>query len=82
DNGVGRKNADLLKSKSAEKQKSMGMKITSKRLALLNRNMEQTYFQVDDLLDKQGNAGGTRVTLKIQYKDNIKETPDKYSTGL
>ncbi|MES1215777.1 MAG: histidine kinase, partial [Bacteroidota bacterium] len=42
DNGVGRKNADLLKSKSAEKQKSMGMKITSKRLALLNRNMEQT----------------------------------------
>ncbi|MES1214472.1 MAG: hypothetical protein ABUT20_03060, partial [Bacteroidota bacterium] len=76
DNGVGRKNADLLKSKSAEKQKSMGMKITSKRLALLNRNMEQTSFQVDDLLDEAGNAAGTRVTLKIQYKDNLRAVPE------
>jgi LytS/YehU family sensor histidine kinase len=36
DNGIGRKNAETLKSKSAEKQKSMGMQITAERLALFN----------------------------------------------
>ena len=38
DNGVGREQAELLKRKSAEKQKSMGLQITTERLALLNKD--------------------------------------------
>jgi len=73
DNGVGRKNAETFKSKSAEKQKSMGMQITAERLALLNENFEQTNFNVEDLVDAEGQAAGTRVTLKIRYKETIED---------
>lgn len=73
DNGVGRKKAEALKSKSAEKQKSMGMQITAGRLALLNKDTEQTIFKVEDLVDAEGQAAGTRVTLKIRYKGSIEE---------
>jgi sensor histidine kinase YesM len=72
DNGVGREQAELLKSKSAEKQKSMGLKITSERLSLLNNNSnEQTFFTIEDLADENENAIGTRVHLKIFYKEMI-----------
>jgi tetratricopeptide (TPR) repeat protein len=73
DNGVGRKKAEALKSRSAEKQKSMGMQITAGRLALLNKDTEQTTFSVEDLVDTEGHAAGTRVTLKIRYKDSVEE---------
>lgn len=70
DNGIGREQAELLKSKSAEKQKSMGLKITTERLSLLNSNSnEQTFFTVEDLIDENGNAMGTRVHLKIYFKE-------------
>jgi LytS/YehU family sensor histidine kinase len=70
DNGVGREQAELLKSKSAEKQKSMGLKITTERLSLLNNNSnQQTFFTIEDLVDENGNALGTRVHLKIFYKE-------------
>jgi hypothetical protein len=70
DNGVGREQAELLKSKSVEKQKSMGLKITTERLSLLNNNSnEQTFFTIEDLTDEDGSATGTRVHLKIFYKE-------------
>lgn len=69
DNGIGRKNAETLKSKSPEKQKSMGMQITAERLALFNSDAEQTIFRVEDLVDASGRAAGTRVTLKIRYRE-------------
>ncbi len=70
DNGVGRKSAELLKSKSAEKQKSMGLKITTERLRLLNNNSnQQTFFTIEDLVDENGSAIGTRIHLKIFYKE-------------
>ncbi len=70
DNGIGREQAELLKSKSVEKQKSMGLKITSERLSLLNNNSnEQTFFTIEDLVDENGKAIGTRVHLKIFYKE-------------
>lgn len=72
DNGVGREKAELLKSKSAEKQKSMGLKITTERLGILNNNSnEQTFFSIEDLTDENGNAIGTRVHLKIYYKEMV-----------
>ncbi|MFI5130188.1 MAG: two-component regulator propeller domain-containing protein [Chitinophagales bacterium] len=73
DNGIGRKQAETLKSKSAEKQKSMGMRITAERLALLNKDDEQTIFYIEDLVDTEGRAAGTKVTLKIRFKGTLEE---------
>jgi tetratricopeptide (TPR) repeat protein len=74
DNGVGRDKAALYKSKSAEKEKSLGLKITSARLDLLNGNDEKgTSFEIFDLLDDEGKAAGTAVHLKIAYKEFAQE---------
>jgi len=70
DNGVGRNKAAQIKSKSAEKQKSMGLQITTERLALLNKDHdEQTFFNIKDITDNEGNPAGTRVILKMNYKN-------------
>jgi tetratricopeptide (TPR) repeat protein len=69
DDGVGRKKAALLKSKSAEIHKSMGMQITAERMALLTgAGMEEPFFTIRDLHDA-GCASGTEVTLKISVYD-------------
>jgi LytS/YehU family sensor histidine kinase len=66
DDGVGRKRAAELKSKSASKNKSLGMKITSHRLELINTLSDKdTTVEVIDLVDCSGDACGTRVVLKI-----------------
>jgi LytS/YehU family sensor histidine kinase len=44
DNGVGRAKAAELKSKSAVKKKSLGLQITKERLALLNKDSNETTF--------------------------------------
>jgi sensor histidine kinase YesM len=44
DNGIGRSKASMFKSKSAEKQKSVGLTITTERLALLNKNTDERTF--------------------------------------
>lgn len=66
DNGIGRKKAEKLKSKSDTSHKSYGMKITEGRMDLINEihNMN-TSVQVDDLYDELGNAAGTKVTIRI-----------------
>ena len=51
DNGIGRSKAAALRSKSAEKQKSLGLQITKERLALLNEEFaNETFFHIDDLV--------------------------------
>ncbi len=66
DNGVGRQKAGMLKSKSAQKHKSMGLQITAERLRLLaGAGTPGHYFDIEDLYDKDGNPAGTRVVLKI-----------------
>ncbi|HMH22290.1 MAG TPA: histidine kinase [Puia sp.] len=70
DNGVGREAAAQLKSKSATKEKSMGLKITKERLSLINRGMEdRSSFEFVDLFDPEGNAAGTKVILRIGTKE-------------
>ncbi|HVY74340.1 MAG TPA: histidine kinase [Puia sp.] len=70
DNGIGRQAASLLKSKSVEKQKSMGLKITQERLELMNGNHEgKTYFEVEDLFDNHGQPAGTAVTIRISARE-------------
>jgi sensor histidine kinase YesM len=66
DNGVGRTKAMELKSKSATKRKSFGMKLTGDRLELINQLYQtQTQVQILDLMDATGQPAGTEVMLQI-----------------
>lgn len=74
DNGIGREKAAELKSKSTERQKSLGLKITNNRLALLNQlNREDSYYEMNDIIDGNGKTGGTQVDFRIRYKDVVEE---------
>lgn len=70
DNGIGRKKAEEVKSKSAQKHKSMGMRITQSRIhfskLMSNLNLELEIF---DLVDDGNKACGTRVVLHMKQKD-------------
>lgn len=60
DNGIGRKAAAALKSKSATANKSFGLKMTSERIELINQLYQtQTQVKIEDL------EVGTRVTIEI-----------------
>lgn len=66
DNGVGRERAAELKSKSASPNKSLGMKLTENRLAILNeRSAWNASVVIEDLHDHYGEAAGTKVILTI-----------------
>lgn len=66
DDGIGRVKAADLKSKSANKGKSFGMKLTSERLALINQLYKSdTQVQILDLIDAEGEPAGTEVLLQI-----------------
>jgi tetratricopeptide (TPR) repeat protein len=74
DDGVGREKAEEYKSKSAEKEKSMGLKITTERLSLLNQGTTGgTFYKIEDVRNEQGEIAGTRVKLQIKYKENVEE---------
>ncbi len=62
DNGIGRQKAQQLKSKSATRDKSMGIKITNDRLNLYQAH---THVEIIDLFDQYGCPAGTRVVLHI-----------------
>ncbi len=69
DNGIGRNKAAMLNSKSAEKNKPLGVKLTTERLALMGRGDEdRTGCNIEDLRDKDGNAAGTKVIVKLGYR--------------
>ena len=75
DNGVGRAKAEEMRSKTAEKEKSMGLKITTERLALLNREKGlHTFYEIEDVKDADGSATGTKVILNISFKESVEET--------
>lgn len=66
DNGVGRVRAKELKSKSASTKKSLGMKLTEDRLALLAKQIQaEASVEVNDIVTSNGEAAGTKVILKI-----------------
>ena len=74
DNGIGRQKAAEIKSKSAEEKKSMGLKITTERLILLNRDKKlHTFYEIEDVEDESGNSNGTKVILKISIKESVEE---------
>jgi LytS/YehU family sensor histidine kinase len=68
DDGIGRKRAAELKSKSALSYKSMGMSITADRIAILQQQDQLgTHIVINDLVLPDGSAGGTEVIIKIPF---------------
>jgi ligand-binding sensor domain-containing protein len=66
DNGIGRAQAAEYRGKETDHKKSVGMQITSDRIALINRiYMIDTQVHVIDLEDENGLASGTRVVINI-----------------
>ena len=69
DDGIGRKKATELKSKSASNHKSMGMQITASRIEMLQQKKQlDAYIKITDLVLPDGSTGGTEVLLKIPVK--------------
>ena len=74
DDGLGREKAAEFKSKSAENEKSLGLKITTERLALLNQENDfNTFYKIEDVINGDNEIAGTRVQLKIRHKENMEE---------
>ncbi len=70
DNGIGRKMAMKIKDESGLKRKSTGMKITKERLDVLSKEQnEQFNVNVIDLKNEVGESDGTRIELRIIYKE-------------
>jgi hypothetical protein len=66
DDGIGRRKATKLKSKSASAHKSMGMQITASRIEILQQQKKlDAQIKITDLILPDGNDGGTEVFLKI-----------------
>jgi Histidine kinase/Y_Y_Y domain/Two component regulator propeller len=66
DNGIGRRQAAALTSKSATLHKSMGLGITARRIAMLESGKNQgSSVIINDLVNEDGSAAGTEVVIKI-----------------
>jgi len=66
DNGIGRVKASEFRGKQTDHKKSVGMQITSDRIALINRIYHiDTQVHVIDLMDEKGMATGTRVVINV-----------------
>ncbi len=69
DNGIGREKAAQLANRSAEKQGSYGLALTTQRLALFNNETKTAgTFLIEDLKNTLGEASGTRIILSIKNK--------------
>lgn len=72
DNGIGRKAALELKSKTATTQKSHGMGITFERIKIYNKLQHHWIISQDsvDLFDDHQSASGTQINLTFSPKSN------------
>lgn len=67
DNGIGRTKAAAMNAGSPEKQNSLGLKLTTDRLAIFNGQKGRSgSFVIEDVVDASGHASGTRVIIKIK----------------
>src|SRR5436190_3894259 len=66
DDGIGRKQATALASKSTTRHKSMGLRITADRIAMMQRsNGTESPVTINDLVNADSSAAGTEVIIKI-----------------
>jgi tetratricopeptide (TPR) repeat protein len=69
DDGVGRQKAMRIKSKSATKNKSLGIEISNDRLKIINQIYKvNANVVIQDLVDSEGNPCGTNVCLQLVLK--------------
>lgn len=64
DDGIGRAASKAMKKDSSIKKESLGLKITEKRLQLLQQSLEKD-LEIIDLYDIEGKAAGTKVLIKL-----------------
>lgn len=68
DNGIGRKKANLIKSKAGDLHKSYGIEVTQERLLLMDKiNGTHSTLYIEDLMD-QDMCTGTKVTITLNNK--------------
>jgi ligand-binding sensor domain-containing protein len=66
DDGIGRKKASEIAGRSTSKHKSMGLKITAHRIAMMQQsNGKESPVKIMDLVDTSGNAAGTEVIIQM-----------------
>jgi len=66
DNGIGREKAQEIRSKQDNERKSLGFKITSQRIELLNTLYKNKFFiKYIDVTADNGEPSGTRVEITI-----------------
>lgn len=66
DNGIGRKEAERLNENSKETyHQSTALRVTQERLDLQQSEMGQSSLEIIDLEDKNGNAVGTKVVVRV-----------------
>jgi sensor histidine kinase YesM len=83
DNGVGRSFAAAAGSKSSQTHKSMGIRITRERLALINGDIDDDQvisFNIEDLFDDAGQAAGTKVSLSIKFRQNMETEKESFAS--
>ncbi len=69
DDGVGRKQSETMNSKSAVNHKSMGLRITADRIAMMQHSeLKESVVTINDLVNPDGSAAGTEVIIKIPVK--------------
>ena len=69
-NGIGGKKAEEIKNRKKDTHKSLGSKITGKRLEIINALFGQEIkMEYTDLKDKNNKSLGTRITLHLPYID-------------
>ncbi len=66
DNGIGRAAAEKIKQRKVLKRNSVGIAITTERLANFSKDFQNSfYIEIIDLHDDKGRASGTKVLLHI-----------------
>ena len=66
DNGVGRNAAEKIKKNRVLKRKSVGIDITTERLANFSKDYQNDFeVTIEDLTNEKGAAQGTKIILKI-----------------
>lgn len=68
DNGIGRQRSLEINSQKKYKRQSKGIQVTRDRLALINQTNEgKIALEIEDLVNEQGEARGTKVHLMIPF---------------
>jgi len=70
DNGIGREAAEKLKKEKNPNHRSVGMEVTSERIAALRKQYKEDIFvKISDLKDTNGTATGTEVSMMIPFEN-------------